>query len=379
MIVDLLRDLDSRFSDFIQSAQENGATDDDTNEVIAARYGTDLPDPPDEELDLEARIQSDFDAWYHWILSLHLAYPSEIVPEIAQLCLPTENYKANELTFNEYAYTDKSGTTFPIDNIREIIPAANRFLGKCNDSRPFKTYITTRVMSSFGLSAPSGVHIFDPPRDLSASLCRDALDEIQSLFNQELTRRNPLFLMYDPPSKACNVLLFYNPKAIQHQPTFKEVIERLHSRAPRLTEYILLYCNVFVRLLCIDTDRLERAQLSLVYYPKNAGLNPHIDSIFQFNGTIGPIFTIAMGTGRKMFDMLPTLEHIGTPTRIYSRPNQFTVMDGMSRVSWSHCLPWGNTMEQWTVALKFPGMTEARRVEQFVFNGVTTPVPSYLD
>ena len=125
-----------------------------------------------------------------------------------------------------------------------------------------------------------------------------------------------------------------------------------------------------MELFDLDKIQLEKSQISLVRYDPEAGLNPHIDSIHQFGDTIGPIATIAIGTGQKMFDMLPTLlTKEEKPVRIYSQPNQMTIMDGISRVAWSHALPWKYNQEQFTVAINFPNCRDQRNTNNLCFKG----------
>ena len=285
------------------------------------------------------------------------------------------NFRAAKLE----PYRDKKGLTYPINDIREIIPAANRYLRRCVEMRAFKTYLDgVSEEKALNVVIPDGLHVFDIPSTISVEIASDALLDIKHLFKRQIVNRDHGILMLNPNSRPTNTILFYSRDG--PQPSFLEVLQCLYYEAPSLARYIVMYCAVFMQLLKIDEGQLHRAQISLVHYDSLAGLNPHIDSIHQFEDTMGPIFTIAMGNDEKMFDMLPTLID-GTPVRIYSQPNQFTVMDGMSRVGWSHGLPWGCELEQWTVAVKFPGIVGEElplRFEEFHYNGVVTRVPYYL-
>jgi alkylated DNA repair dioxygenase AlkB len=221
---------------------------------------------------------------------------------------------------------------------------------------------------------PDGLHVFDFA--IEPELANNAMNEIVNLYKTQVHNRDPRILMIDPSKSPTNTILFYSRD--KKQPTFLDVMKILYYHTPKLAEYIMIYCRVIMELLRIDKSQLERSQISLVHYDRLAGLNPHIDSIHQFDDTIGPIATIAIGKGEKMFDMLPTLLPDRLPIRIYSQPNQITIMDGMSRVAWSHALPWRYDIEQFTVAIKFPELPNPVRHEEFVYQCVTTQVPYYL-
>ncbi len=225
------------------------------------------------------------------------------------------------------------------------------------------------------LVIPDGLSIFD--FYVEPVLAEKALEEITALYKTQVRNRDPRILMLNPNTIPTNTILFYMPGG--EQPTFLDVVEILHAHTPNLAKYIMTYCLAIMKLLHIDRSCIETGQISLVRYDPNAGLNAHIDSIHQFGHTIGPIATIALGTGEKMFDMLPTLlKEDHKPIRIYSNPNQITIMDGMSRVAWSHALPWRYDREQFTVAIKFPALGTPKRQKEFVYQGVSTQVPYYL-
>lgn len=313
-----------------------------------------------------------FRDWYRSILSRPIPVPIETQPQTGVLKTDM-SFRALRLM----PYVDKAGTTFPLDHIKEIIPSANRYLKTCNKGRAFKTYEWTRVI---GVGRPPpGLHVFDMPRESITGIQDQVLLEIQGLFQKQINNRDHRILMINPNSHPTNTILFYSRD--ERQPTFLEVMKLLKEHTSTLAEYIMIYCNIIMQILQIDEEQLEKCQISLVHYDPTAGLNPHIDSIHQFQDTIGPIATIAIGEGvlPKMFDLLPTLLD-GDAVRILSYPNQITIMDGLSRIGWSHGLPWGYNKEQFTVAIKFPAIErEARiRYDVFDYNGVVTNVPSYV-
>jgi hypothetical protein len=225
--------------------------------------------------------------------------------------------------------------------------------------------------------------MFDVPYDSIAEVKDEALCQIKSLFRNQLRTPDRDILMYDPRPRS-NVILFYDAERQTNRPSFKTVIKRLRMETPALAEYILIYCKQFMQLTGISVDQLEKANLTLVYYPIKAGLNPHIDSVRPFDGEMGPILTVSMGSGVKMLDMLPSLETEGFAVRTFSKPNQFTIMDGKARVTWSHGLPWYRDIEQWTVAVKFPALEVVQKhTKPFVYTNdkgvtITIDVPFHL-
>ena len=324
----------------------------------------------DEEVSSDAGIiQSQFQIWYNEMHSKQPKIPVLTTPITRQLQI-NNSYQACHLE----PYVDKNGNIFPLNHIREIIPSANRYLRTCSNGKALKTYFATPLLSD-QIELPNGVSIYD--LDIEQPLATNAITEITNLYKKQVQNRDPRILMINPNTRPTNTLLFYSPGG--EQPTFLDVIEILRLHTPNLAEYIMTYCRAIMSLFKINQTQLEKSQISLVRYDAMAGLNPHIDSIHQFDDTIGPIVTIAIGNNGKIFDMLPTLlPDTDNPVRIYSKPNQITIMDGMSRVAWSHALPWGYNCEQFTVAIKFPALPNPTRHEQFVYQGVTTQVPSYL-
>ena len=326
-------------------------------------------DMPLNTPNITSMVHVGFNTWYTAMHSRPVRIPVLTIPVIKPLNIQ-QSYRAHNL----HPYVDGSGQTFPLDHIREIIPSANRYLRTCNKNKAFKTFYTDRLYAGIG-ELPDGLHIFDFA--VEPALATNAIMEITSLYEKQVYNRDPKILMINPNTHPTNTILFYSRDG--EQPTFLDVIEILHTHAPNLAEYIMVYCKVIMGLLKLDKMELEKSQISLVRYDRTAGLNPHIDSIHQFGDTIGPIATIAIGTGEKMFDMLPTLlNETINPVRIYSQPNQITIMDGMARVAWSHALPWGYDQEQFTVAIKFPALQTPKRHETFLYQDVVTAVPYYL-
>ena len=291
--------------------------------------------------------------------------PTEISPlSVNAITKPPKMYRAPSLP----PYTDKQGQTFPNDSVAQLITSANIFLkngGGC------KTLCKATLGKN--VEMPQGLHLFQGP-PISNEVKERALAEITQLF------ANPgnIPMTDNPPKpKPTNNILFWSHQKNAKQPFFQETMEILRARTPALAEYAARCCAAIMQLLGIDSHEMFKANLTLVHYDPGAGLNAHIDSVYQFDGTVGPICTIALGTGEKLLDMLPTLVD-GRPTRIRSNPHQIVVMDGMSRVGWSHALPWGYDLEQWTLVFKFPGLRRIKHIEDFTYDGYSFQIPYYL-
>jgi hypothetical protein len=341
----------------------------------SSSVGTQPDEPPPEEKshdDSDHRAYSEsfreseqeldggvtFDELYETILQRAQEPAQKLNPSIKRLDFDgRDDYRVKRLT----EYVTKSGKRVPIDSINELIHRINTHTKNCRlsggrgRSSGFRTFERDDTRDT-ATKVPNGLHLFSVPRASTLSLQEAALLEIEELFNQQLNprTRDPFFLQYNPSPRS-NVILFLDAPNPRPFDPFKSVMQRLHLKCPALTEYILIYCKQFMQLLDISQEQLEKANLTLVFYPEEAGLNPHVDSTEPFEGSIGPILTIGMGKGTKMLDMLPSLEDTEYPMRINSQPNQFFIMDGRSRVTWSHCLPWlRRGIKQWTVAMKFP-------------------------
>jgi len=324
-----------------------------------------------------ATIQESFEEWYCGLSSTAKTPIHEIDPMKARLRMHTEDYRVSVLTPFE-----ENGARTPIDSFQEIITRTNAHTKRCVTGKSIKTFATSHVLEDNTPLLPDGLHVFDSPSSIKI-VDDEALCQIKQLYQEQLTNRDPSILMYEASCNN-NVILFYDAVKQKTRPGFKKVIETLRTKTPALAEYILIYCRHFMQLMDIDVKQLEKADLTLVYYPSKAGLNPHIDSIVPFEGTLGPILTIAMGTGIKMFDMLPSLEQDGVPVRVFLTPNQFMILDGMARATWSHGLPWNRDLEQWSIVLKFPELDVTNKSKrEFVFrngndNPISTPIPFHL-
>jgi hypothetical protein len=320
------------------------------------------------------KTMSEPESWYKHQRAKTPAIPAKIEsPESCYIHTDSEHYRA---AGKLKPYKDESGTVFPIDNIIELVPAVNRYLKKCEKGRAFKTHCYNG--SSETASIPAGLHMYMPPASITDSLAQDALRDMQLLYIHPRYTRDPSIHMIKANSSPTNKILFYSRE--KTSPSFMEVIRILQTETPRLAEYAMVYFNVVQKILGASDKEMESVALTLVHYDITAGLNPHIDTVHLFGGTLGPIFTVAMGYSTKMLDLLPVLlPPSERPVRLFSNPNEIMVMDGPSRILWAHAKPWGNTTEQYTLVFKFPELTRKIKTESFVFEDTPLNIPYYIE
>ena len=318
-----------------------------------------------------------FNAWYHTHTSKSPGIPCKIeLPKVHKISV-SETYRCIGKLI---PYTDEEGVTYPLVNDKEVIPAANRHLRKCeHGGGAFKTFYTDHT--STASQVPDGIHLFNAPEKITQCLAQGALRDAHNLFKNPLHIRNKRIHMLRPNPPPNNYIMFYNRNGISTQPKFLEVMKILYNATPQLAEYIMIYVSVIREILRSTKEEMELLQFTLVHYDKSAGLNPHIDSIHMFQNTIGPIFTVAMGETEKLLDMLPLLlpPTEESPVRLYSQPNDIIVMDGPARVLWAHSLPWQYPHEQFTLVFKFPELQNKVQTLNVNVGEANINIPYYID
>jgi alkylated DNA repair dioxygenase AlkB len=285
----------------------------------------------------------------------------------------SESYRASN---NLKPYQDSAGVTYPIDSLSELVPAVNRHLKICEKNKAFKTYISD--CTGKDCPVPDGMHLFETPIEITEKLSCHALRDVNKLYKDPEYMNDPRIHMLERNKYPTNEIVFYS--RTHKQPAYHEVCSILAEATPALFEYIKIYANIIKAVLGLTEDEMQQVCLSLVHYDPQAGLNPHVDTVHIFCGTLGPIFTVAMGESDKMLDMLPVLlsnEFIAT--RLVSKPNQIMVMDGPARILWAHAKPWRYNKEQFTVVFKFPELAKKVRVVRHCFENVEFDIPYYVE
>lgn len=214
------------------------------------------------------------------------------------------------------------------------------------------------------MPAPNGLHVFRPIS--SPANMRAAVESLSALFDMvenpqcrrrtNVTYRDPRFQMRGLLPGNPNNILFIVPGGLT-QPQFRVVMRSLAEYDRMLHDFVMRHAHYCLRLMGSDESAFDDMQLQLVHYTGNGhgGLLAHIDAVEPFKDTIGPIFTVNMNHEPKAFDLLPTLKQNGTPAvRLITNLGEITMMDGESRIAWSHSIPFGNRHHAYTVAFKFP-------------------------
>lgn len=322
------------------------------------------------------KTELSFDAWYSKTKSKSVVIPHKIEhPKVHQISV-SESYR----TIGKLIpYKDIDGVTYPLINDKEVVPAVNRHLRKCEHNGAFKTFYENRT--NVPGQVPDGLHMFSMPGEITQHLEQRALHDIHNLFKHPAHTRDKRIHMLRPNPPPNNIIIFYNRDRDCHQPTFLEAMKIMYSATPALAEYIMIYFCTIREMLDSTNEEMEQLLLTLVHYDRSAGLNPHIDSIHMFSDTVGPIFTVAMGGAEKMIDMLPVLlpPSEGLPVRVYASPNEIMVMDGPARMLWAHSLPWRYPQEQFTVVFKFPELKNKANARQCVVDKAVINIPHYVN
>lgn len=292
-------------------------------------------------------------------------------PRIHQLNLMSENYRLHGKKL--IPYTDAQGVTFPLDSWMEIVPAVNRFMKTCVEGKMIKTYYSDDTHRP--ARPPSGLHVFAVPRDITQGLIVDAMRDLDKIYWSNKYRQDKrIHIQKHTASPACNLLFYAGCSA--NQPKISEIFQILFAEAPALARYALMYLSVIRDILRLDSDKMDLVNMTLVHYDPLGGINPHVDTVFLFNGTLGPIFTVAMGPNEKMLDILPVLlPDSYSPIRVFTNPNEILLLDGESRALYAHGKPLNYPYEQYTLVFKCPEFQTKTHTTLFEYDGKTLEVP----
>ena len=249
---------------------------------------------------------------------------------------------------------------YPMKDIAEAITYINR--NRFNGQRPE----TAGVRDDFDaqdMPAPNGLHVFQSLfDDRQVRVCIEKLGKLFRIIEGKepasagIKQGDKRFQRRDflGPAKSNNNILFIAKGGGDQQPKYRECMRHILAYDKKLHDFIEKYANFYRRITGAGETDFERCQLQLVHYFPGKGLNAHIDSISAFGNTLGPIFTINMNLQKKGFDLYPTLKQAGTPVlRLFTNMGETTMMDGESRILWSHGIPTGSQNDNYTIAFKF--------------------------
>ena len=294
-------------------------------------------------------------------------------PKICQLNLMSENYRLHGQKL--IPYTNAEGVTFPLDSWMEIVPAVNRFMKTCIAGKMIKTYYSDDTGRP--ARSPSGLHVFAVPRDITQDLIMDAMKDLEKIYWTNRYRQDKrIHIQKHTASPACNLLFYAGCSA--DQPKISNIFQILFAEAPALARYALMYLSVIRDILKLDSDKMDLVNMTMVHYDPLAGINPHVDTVYLFNGTLGPIFTVAMGPNEKMLDLLPVLlPDSYKPVRLFTKPNELMLVDGESRALYAHGKPLNYPYEQYTLVFKCPEFQTKTHSTLFELDGKILEVPSH--
>jgi hypothetical protein len=310
---------------------------------------------------------------YESMKHLKLSPPVEIAnPKTHLISVVSEEYR---MRGKLAAYTDPSGVTFHLDSWMELVPAINRCMKTCMKGKMPRTFYRDDTRRPAPL--PYGMHLFAVPHEITESLIRDALRDASNLYLNPRHRDNKrIHMQKRSPPPACN--LMFHPEAGGKNPKLSETFKILFAEAPALARYALMYTSMIRDILRLDSDEMEATYMSLNHYDPMGAVNPHVDTVYIFNGTLGPIFTVAMGPSEKMLDLLPVLPpNTCHPVRLFSKPNEIMLMDGEARTLWAHSKPWNYPFEQFSLVFKFPEMRTKTHATTFEYEGSTLSIPHH--
>lgn len=210
---------------------------------------------------------------------------------------------------------------------------------------------TTSVHTRQGdrCQAPTGVHVFE---NRSIEFSPRFFSELEGLY-----AATPADVLRDrgDDGRASN-LIFHSSKHIDSPSNYGMNIEILKNHAPEVGRIMETYAHGVREALHASDSQLRECSMSIIRYDVGCGIRQHIDNIAGSLGfEVGPLVSIAVGQGEKYLDMLPTVTNDRSlkPVRITVNQGDVIVMDGPSRLEWSHSVPFGHSHVMYSLLLKF--------------------------
>ena len=110
-----------------------------------------------------------------------------------------------------------------------------------------------------------------------------------------------------------------------------------------LVHLINTYLDYICKLYRVDNSeefKNQHIQVILLEYQPKTGIWLHIDNIARYDQ--GPIITISVGQPKVTYDMTPVIldNKDAKPLRITTDEGCMIIMDGSSRMEWTHGLPY---------------------------------------
>jgi alkylated DNA repair dioxygenase AlkB len=233
---------------------------------------------------------------------------------------------------NDYYDTDLQRVVLEDWNLSRRIGYINRF---------HNSYTSLRDRVIVMCRPPVGLHVFG----FNRCIIPDEIEfQLHSLFNEP-----------GIPKAPDSNIIFYVPGPRRHDYPFSVTYPILSAINPIIAKMVYTYAKAVQNVLGASDEDLGCSAMSLVHYEPGRGIKQHIDNITDPDGTIGPLVSIALGGEPKYLDLLPTLTPTQTilPVRITIEPGQVIVMDGDTRLEYSHSVPRDHSSEMFSLLFKF--------------------------
>ena len=142
---------------------------------------------------------------------------------------------------------------------------------------------------------------------------------------------------------------------IHYAPRLVNVVAEL----PKDTStFVVMYLKGLAELFACPTDNIFNWHMMLLNYTAGGGFSSHSDGIKAFNNQAGIVVLLSLAkiaNQPKYFDMIPvSVLSRDSPIRITTTGSQAILMSGLPRVDEPHAVPFGNTTEGCTLAIKMP-------------------------
>jgi len=96
--------------------------------------------------------------------------------------------------------------------------------------------------------------------------------------------------------------------------------------------------------------------LTINKYNDNSGIGFHTDNVIRYN-TEGPICVVSIGPEKSFIDFAPSISYKDNdkliPLRIKLPEGDMYIMDGESRLTWSHSIPYDNNFKKTKFSILF--------------------------
>lgn len=237
--------------------------------------------------------------------------------------------------------------------------------GDCNNNDNNDSPYDDASEHPSSLPPPPGISVFAPLIPESERI--SVIDEVQCLFESE--RVSPSLMGFHMTRDEGVYILFYPKNSQENCPSANDVIKTLSGLTPNTSLLLELFCESITFLLKISRKTFdENSTIGIIKYDSGAGLHTHIDNVTRLGGSVGPVFTMSLGGGRlKYLDMFPVIEHWKDPVRIAVPEGAVILMDGISRLEWSHGVPSCDPTERYTIIVQLKQISTVKQSYSKIF------------